>query len=697
MRKLGASFAVAALALAAAAFSQEPPDPFRALEDGSLPETQAYFRGEDAKARAALAALPGRAKLLERIGELSRSGTRITALRLEAGKVFYLRRLSAEGTPALCVRESLTAPERVLVDPRARAAIDWYSPSPDGRHVAYGVSVDGSEDSVLHVLSVANGKDVGDPIDRARFNDELAWQPDSHAFYYARESAGGAGTKRYANLRVYRHVLGRAAAQDEIVFAAGVGGARDVPEYVLPSLVLPHESAYAYAIARDGTRNEISVHVTTQKELSSARPSWRKIIGFDDQVIAIEAWKGDLYALSHRGAPNRKVLRLDAANPSPARAKVAIPEGDTVIESMALARDALYLRTSVAGVDRLERLSFGLLGTRHAEYVKTPFDLAILQIVADPHRPGVLLRVQGWTDPPAVLEVDAKSGNLRDTHLQPATKADFSSMDEVRLYAPAEDGTKIPVTLLYRKTTQLNAVNPTLLVGYGAYGDSMRPDFDPALLAWLERGGVYAIAHVRGGGEYGERWHEAGRGPAKINTIRDFIAVADFIVKYGFTNPKKLAIAGRGAGGIPVGGALVRRPELFAAVVERAPLADMVRAETAPGGPARIPEFGSTATRGGLEALTAISPYYQVKDGIAYPAVMFSVGMNDAQVEPWHAAKLAARLRQATTGPKPVLLRVDFAAGHGRGSSRAQRDEELADIFSFVLWQFGDPEFQPPP
>jgi prolyl oligopeptidase len=296
-----------------------------------------------------------------------------------------------------------------------------------------------------------------------------------------------------------------------------------------------------------------------------------------------------------------------------------------------------------------------------------------------------------------VLEVDARTGNLRDTHLQPAMKADFSAMDEVRLYAPAEDGTKIPVTLLYRKTTQLTSVNPTLLVGYGAYGDSMRPDYDPALLAWLELGGVYAIAHVRGGGEYGERWHEAGRGPAKINTVRDFIAVADFIVKYGFTNPQKLAIAGRGAGGIPVGGALVRRPELFAAVVERGPLADMVRAETAPGGPARIPEFGSAATRAGMDALTAISPYHQVKDGIAYPAVMFSVGMNDPRVEPWHAAKLAARLQQATTGTKPVLLRVDFAAGNGRGSTRAQLDEELADIFSFVLWQFGDPQFQPPP
>ena len=679
-------------------------DPFRSLEDASRPETQAFFREQDAKARAALAALPGRAALHARIRELSQSRTTITALRIEAGKYFYLRRLANEPNPALCMRDTLAGPERVLVDPQkaaggARAAINWFAPSPDGRHVAYGLSRDGSEDATLHVLAIAAGRDTGETIDRARFNTQLAWHPDGRSFYYARIPEGGSGAKRYANIRVYRHVLGRKAAQDEIVFAAGVGGARDVPEFVYPSLVVPLESSYAYAIARDGVRNEIAVHITTQKALASGRPAWRKIVGAEDQVTAIEAWKSDLYLLSHRGAPHYRVLRLDAANPVVARAKVAIPEGDTVIHSMALARDALYLRTSVGGLDRLERMPMGFaLGpARKAEYVKTPFDFGIAQIAAHPRRPGALLRVQGWIEAPAILEVDAKTGDLRDTRLQPPPKVDFSAMDEVRLYAPAEDGTKIPVTLMYRKTTQLNGDNPTLLVGYGSYGISMRPAFDPARLAWLERGGIYAVAHIRGGGEYGERWHEAGRKATKINTIKDFIAVADFLVKYGFTKPQKLAVQGGSAGGIPAGGALVRRPDLFAAVVARVPVMDMLRVEFAPNGPANIPEFGSIATREGFEALHVMSAYHHVKDGTPYPAVLLTTGYNDPRVEPWQPGKMAARLQQATSSGKPVLLRVDFAAGHGSGTTRAQLDEELADIFSFLWWQFGDPAFQPPP
>ena len=675
-------------------------DPFRSLEDASRPQTQAFFRDQDARARAALAAIPGRAALAERIRDLSRAGTVVTSLKLESGRVFYLRRLPGEPTPALCVREGFAGAERVLVDPQKagdRAAIDWYSPSPDGQHVAYGLSTGGSEDSVLHILAVGTGRGQGETIDRTRFNQNLEWGPDSRSFYYARIPEGGSGAKRYANVRVYRHVLGRSPTRDEIVFAAGAGGARDVPEFVYPSIHVPLEGRHAYAIARDGVRNEISVHVTTQKELAEGRPAWRKVIGFEDQVTAIEGWKGELYVLSHKGAPHYRILRLDAGEPVLARAKVAVPEGDSVIHSMALARDALYLRTSVGGIDRLERLPLGLLGPRKPEFVKTSFDSGIAQIAAHPRRPGAVLRLQGWTEPPKIVEVEAKSGNLTDTKLQPPSRADFSEMDDVRLYAPAADGTKIPVTLMYRKGTQLNGANPTLLIGYGAYGISARPTFDAARLAWLERGGVLAIAHIRGGGEYGERWHEAGRKATKINTITDFIAVADFLVKYGFTNPRRLAVQGTSAGGIPAGGALVRRPDLFAAVIARVPVMDMLRVEFAPNGPSNIPEFGSIATHEGFQALHVMSAYHHVKDGTPYPAVLLTTGINDPRVEPWQPGKMAARLQQATSSGKPVLLRVDFAAGHGRGTTRAQLDEELADIYAFLLWQFGDPQFQPPP
>ena len=677
-------------------------DPFRFLEDAASPRAQDFFREQAARSRASLDRIPGRAALLQRIRTLAEAETSVTAVKLAAGRVFYLKLAPRQASAVLCMRDGLAGAERVLLDPArfsrqgAPAAIDWFSPSPDGRHVAYGVSRGGSEDSTLRVLTADKALDLPLEIDRARFNAELAWHPDAHSFYYARIPEGGSGPRRYANIRLYRHVLGRDAARDEIVFAPGVGGARDVPEFVEPSLLVPLESRYAYAIARDGVRREIAVHVTDLRDLAAARPQWRKVVGFEDGVTAIEAWRDDLYLLSHRGAPRSRVLRMDARKPDLARARVAIPEGDAVIQEMALAHDALYLRTMLGGVDRLERMPLGLLGSKAAEFVRIPFDTAIAQLVASPRRPGALLRLQGWIEAPAIVEIEARGGNLKKTALQPASTADFSAIDEVRLYAPGHDGTKIPVTLLYRKTTTLTGDKPTLLVGYGSYGTTLSPSFDPARLAWLERGGVYAIAHVRGGGEYGEVWHASGRKATKINTILDLVSAAEFLVKYGFTNPKRLAIMGTGAGGIPVGGALVRRPDLFAAAVARVPMMDMLRFELGAGGPANIPEFGSTATPQGFDALRGMSAYHHVRDGTAYPAVLLTTGINDARTDPWQSAKMAARLQAATSSGKPVLLRVDFESGHDPGTSRAQHEEELADIYSFLLWQFGDSAFQLP-
>jgi prolyl oligopeptidase len=693
---------LAALVAGMAAAAPADDDPFRFLEDGTSREAQAFFGEQGANARLVLDRIPGRAAMLDRIRALSQGGgAAIPRIEMTATRIFYLRNLPAAQTPVLCMREGLAGAEKVLLDPArfsrppARAAIDWFAPSPDGRHLAYGVSLGGSEDAVLRVLDVEALRDLPFEIDRARFNDALAWHPDSRAFYYARTPEGNRGARRNANVRLYRHVLGRETAKDEIVFASGAGGARDVPEFVFPSLHLPLESRYAYAVVREGVRREVAVHVAEQRDLAAGKPRWRKLAGFEDEVLAIEGWRDELYLLSRRGAPRHKVLRVKAAAEL-ATARVAVPEGDAVIESMALARDALYLRTMVAGVDRLERLGISLLGSRAAEYVRTPFDNSISQLVAHPRVEGAILAMQGWIDAPQVVQVD-RHGNLHKTSLQPPAAADYSAIDEVRLYAPGHDGVKIPVTLVYRKGTTLTRQNPTLLTAYGSYGVSLRPDFTPARLAWLERGGVIAMAHVRGGGEYGEGWREAGARAKKINTILDLVAAAEFLQSYGFTDARHLAIMGTSAGGIPVGGALVRRPELFAAVIARVPVMDMLRYEFAASGPSNIPEFGSIATPAGLEALRVMSAYRLVKDCAPYPGVLMTAGLNDPRVDAWQPGKMVARLQGATTSGKPVLLRVDATAGHGQGATRAQRDEELADIYSFALWQFGDPQFQPEP
>ncbi len=697
-----ARLCLAALVLAAAsAHADDADDPFRALENAADPATQAFFHDQSQRTRAALDALPGRAELAARIRMLEEAQTSITDVALEAGRVFYLKAAPGQATPVLCMREGFRGAERVLVDPVKHGggdpslAIDWFVPAPDGHHVAYGLSRGGSEDSILHVMATDTARDLPFEIERARFNAGLAWEPDGRAFYYTRVPEGNAaGPARDENVRVYRHVLGRETAHDEVVFAAGVGGARDVSAIDVPHLLLPPQSKQAIAVVREGVRPELSVHVTDAKDLARGHPRWHKLFGPDAGVIAVEAWHDELYLLSNHDAPRHRVLRVKASAPNLSGAHVVVAQGDSVITGLGLARDGLYLRTMVGGVDRLERAELGLLGARGREYVRTPFDMAIVQLVTDPRRTGALLRLDGWIDAPQVVEVD-HDGELHDTHLQPPSTADFSAIDQVRLYAPAADGTKIPVTLVYRKSTRLTGDNPTLLVGFGAYGRMLRPHHDPARLAWLERGGVFAIAHVRGGGEFGEAWREAARGASKTTSVLDFIAVSRFIASYGFTSPKRLAIEGTGAGAITVGGALVREPQLYAAVVLRAPWLDLLRYEQASGGPAQSPEFGTTATAQGRDALAALSPYAHVEGPLPYPGVLLSVGMNDPRVAPWQAAKMAARLQGASSSERPVLLRADFASGLGEAMPRPQHEDELADIYSFILWQLGDPAFQP--
>jgi prolyl oligopeptidase len=266
---------------------------------------------------------------------------------------------------------------------------------------------------------------------------------------------------------------------------------------------------------------------------------------------------------------------------------------------------------------------------------------------------------------------------------------DFSAIVAHELHAPAADGTMIPLSIIHREGLQRDGANPTLLLVYGSYGMVLSPAFLPELLAWYERGGVLAVAHVRGGGEYGRAWHEAGRLLNKERTIGDFIACAEFLIDQGYTRPGRLAGMGGSAGGIPTGGALVRRPDLWAAMIMQVAATNPLRLEFSENGPVNVPEFGSVTTAEGLRALQIIDSYGRVQDGVAYPAVLLTAGLNDSRIPVWQATKMAARLQAATSSGKPVLLRLDREAGHGMGSTKRQQDAELADCLAFALGQMG--------
>jgi prolyl oligopeptidase len=328
--------------------------------------------------------------------------------------------------------------------------------------------------------------------------------------------------------------------------------------------------------------------------------------------------------------------------------------------------------------------------------VALPFNGTVAFAATDPRVPGVLLDMRSWTKANAIYVYDPQSKQTTDTGLQPIGPNDApADLESAELKVKSYDGTLVPLSITHKKGLKTTGANPTLLVGYGAYGITEDPTYDPKLLAWYEAGGVYAVAHVRGGGEYGEDWHLAGKGPTKPNTWKDFIACAQFLIDDKITDSAHLGALGGSAGGITIGRSITERPDVFAAVIDAVPASDMLRMELTPNGPPNIPEFGTVKTADGFKSLYEMSAYHHVKDGTPYPGVLVTTGWNDPRVISWQAGKMAARLQKATTSGRPVLLRVDYEAGHGIGTGKTQRQEEMADEFSFLLWQFGVAAYQP--
>ena len=364
-----------------------------------------------------------------------------------------------------------------------------------------------------------------------------------------------------------------------------------------------------------------------------------------------------------------------------------------MIRNIAAAQDALYVQAIDGGIGKLTRVPYG---GGSASFVSLPFEGDVTLAATDQRVPGTLLDMTGWTKASKIYAYDPAKQSVTDTGLQPAGPFDNpGGLESHEVKARSYDGTLVPLSIIYKSGLKLDGSNPTLMVGYGAYGISEDPHFDPRFLAWFERGGVFAVAHVRGGGEYGEDWHLAGKLLTKQNTWKDFIACAEYLIEQKYTSSARLAIEGGSAGGITIGRSITERPDLFAVAIDAVPMSDVVRAEFTPNGPPNIPEFGTVKKADGFKALYAMSAYHHIKDQTPYPAVMVTTGFNDPRVISWEPGKMAARLQAATSSGKPVLLRVDYDAGHGIGSTKTQREQELADEMSFALWQFGVAGFEP--
>jgi prolyl oligopeptidase len=667
-------------------------DPYRGLEDTKNPDVTAWARAQADYARAQLDSITGAKKMRARIAELDDSTTSLigSVRRDSRGTLFFTRRGATDNTFKLYKKEG--PKETLLADPDdwqkqtgKPHAINYFEPSPDGKLIAFGVSSAGSEDASIYVLDTASLARIGEPVDRAQY-PEISWRPDSRSFFFLRQQEmkpGMPSTERYRFGRSWLHVVDRPAAEDQQV--AG-------PDFSPRMKVRPED--FPFVLVIPGSRHALGMVVNYTAPLDKiGKPGtpWVKITGFDDKVTDLAARGDSLYLLTYRDSARFSVLRTTLSKPDIKKATTVVGASQRVIMSLAAAKDALYLEVRDGAVKRLMRRSWD---KAKLQEVRLPLEGAASIMAARPDVEGVVLGLSAWTRARQVYAVDA-SGKAANTNLQPLGSFGAPAglvATEVRV--KSHDGAMVPLSIIHRADVKLDGSNPTLLYGYGAYGITEEPGFRATRLAWLEKGGVYAVANVRGSAVHGQDWYKAGYKATKPNTWKDFIACAEHLVAQKYTTPQKLGILGGSAGGILVGRAMTERPDLFAAVVPAVGLLDAVRAETTANGIPNIPEFGTVKKEDEFRALLAMSSYHHVKEGTAYPAVLLMHGVNDPRVDYWHSSKMAARLMAASTSGKPILLDLDFDAGHGIGSTKQQRQKEIADIYSFLFWQAGHPDFQ---
>lgn len=676
-------------------FGQKITDPYRWMETPKSEDLSQWMKAQNDYTRAVLDRSPLRGSFLKRIDELTNANVAVTSIKKIGNLYFYLKISPGETDGKLYFRYGIVGTERLLVDPSKitdggkRFSITDYSPSQDGMYVSYLISAGGGERGEIRVVETATGKDMGERIDRVE-GDPGRWLPDGKSFLYvrlAKLSADDAETERYQKTRIFLHNLGDNAGNDRPVFGFGVNPEIEIDPKDLFSASMPAGSKNVFVNVGSDVTGNYETYVAPIEELSKTEIPWRKIVSFDDGVTATVPSGDDLYLLTYKNAPRFKVIKTSLRNPDLKNAKTIIPEGAAILTNMAATVEALIVQQNDGGISRLSSVD---LKSGKIEDMKLPFNGTIKSIVSDSREKELLFTTESWVRSSTIFSYDSKKRKLTDTRLQPPSPINTSDYEAVEVKAKAADGTMIPLSIIYKKGIKLDGKNPTVLSGYGSYGISQNPFFLPAFFAWMERGGIVAFAHVRGGGEYGREWHQGGFQKTKPNTWRDFIACAEYLIDRKYTSPELLSAHGASAGGILVGNAIAERPDLFGAAIIQVGVTNTLRIETTANGVPNIPEFGSVKTEDGFRNLLAMDAYQKIKDGVKYPAVMLTHGINDPRVEPWFSAKYAARMQAASSSGKPVLLRIDYDAGHGFGSSRKQRNEESADIMAFLSEQISD-------
>jgi prolyl oligopeptidase len=679
-------------------------DPYRWLEDGNAPAVQAWSSGQNAYARSVLDALPHVAQIRARVTEIV--GAQIVShfsLTYAGGRLFALKRQPPKQQPFLVVLDSPDRPEaaHVLLDPnvlnpKGTTAIDWYVPSHDGRLVAVSLSEGGSEAGDVHIFETATGRQVFEVIPHAQngtAGGSLAWTPDARAFYYTRYPRGTerplADHELY--LQVYRHVLGTPTEQDTYELGRGFPKIAEIVVQTTPE-------GLALASMQQGDGGQF------QHYLRTTDGHWTQLTRYEDRIVqAVLGPSADgattpLYLISRRDAPRGQLLKLAVDNRSAAavdfrRAETLIPQGaDTLVSAfgdedtgnLVPTPNRIYLAYQVGGPSELR--VFDLRGRPAA--APRQFAIGAVDSIVPESGSGdrVLFLDTSYIDCPSWLAFDPATGATVKTAISQRAPVDYADCEVVREFAVSRDGTRIPVNIIRKKGLVLDGSHPCIATGYGGYGVNISPFFSSAARVLIEQGVVFAEANLRGGGEYGDRWHHEGNLTHKQNVFDDFAAAGQHLLDAGYTQPAKFAIMGASNGGLLMGATLTQHPALARCVVSRVGIYDMLRVELSPNGAFNVTEFGTVADEAQFRALYAYSPYHHVVAGTKYPDVLFLTGANDPRVDPMQSRKMTARLQAVGA---TCLLRTSANSGHGMGSSLGERIEQTVDIDAFLFSELG--------
>jgi prolyl oligopeptidase len=661
-------------------------DDYRWLEDASAAEVKAWSDGQNAWARGVLDRLPAVPALRARLREIASAPSPSWASLARRGDVLFALKSDPPKQQPFLVRMATSADpatERVVVDPNALDAtggtsIDWYAPSVDGRIVAVSLSKGGSEAGDVHVFDAASGQPLSDVIPRVNGGTAgggLAWNADGSGFLYTRYPRGSERSGQDVDFfqQVYYHRLGTPSDSDSYEIG------KDFPRIAETTLYASDDGRWTLATVKNGDGGDASQY------LRSPEGRWTRIAKDEDRAITGRFGPdGSLYLISRRNAPRGRVLRLPPGTTDLAAAAVAVEQGPDSIDEFCPAEGALYVSYIAGGPSRLHALS--PQGALKADVSLLPVSSVSQLVWAGGAE--ILFENQSFVEPSAWYRT-GPAGRATRTGLRQPAAVDFSDTEVTRETATSKDGTRVPVDVMRLKRLTRSGDNPTLLYGYGGYSISQRPSYNPFRKAWLEQGCVWAVAGLRGGAEYGDDWHQAGKLLRKQNVFDDFVAAARQLIAARWTRPGRLAIEGGSNGGLLMGVSFTQHPELFGAVIAHVGIYDMLRWERSSNGAFNVTEFGSVDDPQQFKVLSAYSPYHHVADGRAYPPILFLTGANDPRVDPLHSRKMAARLQAATGGKTPVLLRTSASSGHGIGSSLDEKIGEILDVDAFLVDRLG--------